>query len=211
MPLIFKDPFFKKDKKQILPNRIINESLGFRFGDILIYNPEDSKFRVLSNIQHVNNESIIGIVVKDLLDVNETDIVLKNYLTTNGVAVPVEYKGKEKYIPAYLKDMFNRYLSKYVRTSEIDISQFKMTIPSIQQLDYLYENIAKFQTALTDIWGEKRAQSFLERMYEHGILATHKNKYYQWLPALGKKRVINNLESNMCYELLPVFRYRFDI
>lgn len=50
MPLIFKDPFFKKDKKQILPNSIINKSLGFRFGDILIYNPEDSKFRVLSNI-----------------------------------------------------------------------------------------------------------------------------------------------------------------
>ena len=50
MPLIFKDPFFKKDKKQILPKSIINESLGFRFGDILIYNSEDSKFRVLSNI-----------------------------------------------------------------------------------------------------------------------------------------------------------------
>lgn len=211
MPLIFKDPYFKKKQKSILPKSMINEALSCRFGNILIYNPQDSKFRIVSNIEHVDHDSIIGIVVKDIININEIDIVLKNYLTTNGIPVPMGYIGKEKFIPTYLKDLFDRYLSKYVRTSTIDLSQFKMHIPIIQQLDYINENIDGFKESLLDIWDEDKVSWFFERMYTHGILATYKNKYYQWLPVKGQKRQINNLQPGLCYELLPIFRYRFDV
>jgi len=43
------------------------------------------------------------------------------------------------------------------------------------------------------MWGEERTESFFERMYTNGIFSIYKNKYYQWLPVEGKKRVINNL------------------
>ena len=80
----------------------------------------------------MNKESnVIGIVVKHFLETNEVDVVLKNYLTSNGISVPYSYMGKEKHIPVYLKDLFDRYLSKYIRTSAIDISNFNFFIPEI--------------------------------------------------------------------------------
>lgn len=210
MARLFQDDIFKQKDNSMLSKSIINESISCLFGDILIYDVTNQEYKVLSKIEHIKDESnVIGIVVKDLININETDIILKNYLTTNGIPVPMEYIGKEKFIPAYLKDLFDRYVSKYVRTSIIDLRKFKLSVPNIQQLDYINENIEEFELMMIQIWGKEKTSQFFNRLYDHGVFSTYKNKYYQWLPVKNGKRIINNLTPGMCYEFLPIFRYQF--
>ena len=194
--------------ENILDTQELFDVAGIKYGNVLIYDSEKQMFDCIPSIGQMNKESnVIGIVVKHFLETNEVDVVLKNYLTSNGIPVPYTYMGKEKHIPAYLKDLFDRYLSKYVRNSVIDISSFNFFIPEISQLDYLDQHFDKFEQALYDIWDKERADIFLDRFYTNGIFATHKKKCYQWLPVKDSKRQINNLTYNKCYEMLPIFRF----
>lgn len=199
---------YLEPEEVIFDTQELKDIAEIKYGNVLIYDSEKQKFNCLPFVSQLNKESnVIGIVIKHFLETNEVDVVLKNYLTSNGISVPYNYMGKEKHIPAYLKDLFDRYLSKYIRSSIIDISSFNFFIPEISQLDYLEQHFDKFEQTLYDIWDKKRADTFLDRFYTNGIFATHKKKCYQWLPVKGGKRQINNLTYNKCYEMLPIFRF----
>lgn len=187
---------------------LIDDYVSLKFGNVIIYNNKKQIYEPISFVRQMNNESnVIGIVVKHFSEINQADIILKNYLSTNGISAPGSYIGKEKHIPFYLKDLFNRYMSKYIKSSLLDISQFKFNIPEIQQLDYILDRLNIFKSTFIDIWGDERTENFFERFYKHGILSCYKQKYYQWLPLENGKREINNLTYGQCYELWPIFRF----
>jgi len=77
-------------------------------------------------------------------------------------------------------------------------------IPNIIQLDYMWKNFNIIKKSLESISDENKIINFLTRIKEHGLIATYKNKYYQWLPT-DNKRIINNLTICQPYEILPMF------
>lgn len=191
---------------------LYNSVYKSRFGDVLIYNNEYNSF----NVQHIDDTGLedrtnaIGIVVKEFTEQNYYDIILRNYLTANGIIVPWSYNDKQRFIPTYLMDLFKRYSSKFIRESKLDISNIKFMVPEIAMLDYIDQNITAFRDSFTNIWGEERSDYFFERFYNNGIFSIHKNKYYQWKPEYGKKRTIHNLTHGKSYEFLPAFRVSID-
>lgn len=205
---MFTDVLNDLDFQDVDYTDLYNSVYKSRFGDVLIYNNEYNSFYV----KHVNSSGLddranaIGIVIKEFTDENYYDVILRNYLTANSVIVPWSYNDKQKYIPTYLMDLFKRYSSKFIRESKLDISNIKFMVPEIAMLDYIDQNIKDFHESFTNIWGKERSEQFFERFYNNGIFSIHKNKYYQWKPEHGKKRVINNLIHGHAYEFLPVFR-----
>ena len=186
---------------------IYNSCYKANIGDALAYNRLTNHLYVGAFYEeNIGEVDPIGIIIKEHTSISTYDIVLRSYLTSSGIVVPYQYHDKEKYIPTYLMDLFKRYLSRYIREMSFDMTNAQFFVPDIAILDYIEFNIYDFKSAYKRMWGEERTESFFERMYTNGIFSIYKNKYYQWLPVEGKKRVINNLTYGQRYEFLPVFR-----
>lgn len=156
-----------------------------------------------------DDKAIVGIVVQ-VNDDMTMDVLMKNYLTTESLLIPYRYVKSPSFIPAYLKDMFDRYCNKYQRTSVIDLSSFRYKVPQIALLDFVDKNLHTLLDVIKTIWGEYREELFLGRLYEHGLLSQHKGKYYRWIPKLNKKRKIENLLALTRIEFLPVFTLQYN-
>ena len=75
---------------------------------------------------------VIGIIIKQNDDNELTiDIMLKNFLTTNGIIIPYTYMDKPKNMIPYIYLLFNRYCNKLKRLSNINIDIFNFYIPYI--------------------------------------------------------------------------------
>lgn len=182
-----------------------------QFGDLVIYNYESKQFDTMSKERCgiENDKAIVGIVVQ-VNDDMTMDVLMKNYLTQEPLLIPYRYMNSPSFIPAYLKDMFDRYCNKYQRTSVIDINTFKYKIPQIALLDFVNKNLYILIDVIKTIWDEDRSNQFLERLYKHGLLSIHKGKYYRWLPRVNEKRKIENLLALTKIEFLPVFTLKYN-
>ena len=138
------------------------------------------------------------------------DVLMKTFLTSERVCVPLKYARQLSCIPAYLKDLFDRYCNKYKRTSVIDISDIIYKVPQIALLDYVYKNMQVLLDVIQAIWGEERAQQFTNRLYGFGVFSQHKGKFYRWLPVPGEKRKIENFGVLSRIEFLPVFTLQYN-
>lgn len=156
-----------------------------------------------------DDKAIVGIVIQ-VNDDMTMDVLMKNYLTTESLLIPYRYVQNPNFIPAYLKDMFDRYCNKYQRTSVIDLSSFKYKIPQIALLDFVNKNLYTLLDIIKTIWGNDRHDQFIERLYEHGLLSQHKGKYYRWIPKVNEKRKIENLLGLTRIEFLPVFTLKYN-
>lgn len=156
-----------------------------------------------------DDKAIVGIVVQ-VNDDMTMDVLMKNYLTTEPLLIPYRYVQNPSFIPAYLKDMFDRYCNKYQRTSVIDLSSFRYKIPQIALLDFVNKNLYTLLDIIKTIWGDDRHDQFIERLYKHGLLSQHKGKYYRWIPKINEKRKIENLLGLTRIEFLPVFTLKYN-
>lgn len=138
------------------------------------------------------------------------DVLMKTFLTSARICVPLKYSNQLSCIPAFLKDLFDRYCNKYKRTSVIDIKDINYKVPQIALLDYVYKNMQVLLDVIKTIWGEERAEQFTNRLYKFGIFSQHKGKFYKWLPVTGEKRQIENFEALSCIEFLPVFTLQYN-
>ena len=189
---------------------IEQECYDFKIGDLLFYNTEKDKIVIeYNNFYDFNNDTnkIYGIVIKKHHD-KTCDITLKNFLSANSIIIPYEYYTKNVYnYIAYIKQLFERYISKF--KSHINIDIFNFYIPNIAQLDYLLKNIDKFLNVIEKIHGKEKRDDFYERFYTHGLIAQYKNKYYHWIVQENGVRKINNLDVGTPYEILPFFTVKF--
>lgn len=206
---IFNDEFYEFIEESI-ENEICNK-LKYKFGDILVYNLEKQCIDIISG-ERLNKEldkKIIGIVIKQNDDLT-IDLMMKNFLTSDGIRIPMEYIAKLSNMYAYIYQIFNRYCNKFKRISDINIDIFNYNIPSIAQMDYIYKNFNILTNIFQKIWDEERYNNFINRFYKHGIICLHKKKYYQWLPKETEKRKINNIDIYNLYEFLPVFTLQYE-
>lgn len=206
---IFNDEFYELIEESI-DTEIYND-IKYKFGDILIYNLEKQNIDIISG-ERLNKEldkKIIGIVIKQNDDLT-IDLMMKNFLTSDGIHIPIEYIAKPSNMYAYIYQIFNRYCNKFKRISDINIDIFNYNIPSIAQMDYIYKNFDILTNIFQKIWDEDRYNNFINRFYKHGIICLHKNKYYQWLPKETEKRKINNIDIYHSYEFLPVFSLQYE-
>lgn len=201
---IFDDDIFKEDIYDYVRPLI---DIDINFGDLLLYDQNNQSFYIKSSKYKYISESIsIGVILSEY----KTDsyyVLLKNFLTNEPEKVPYSYFKKEKYIPAYLKELYYRYVSKYIRSSDIDISSFEFIIPDIQLLDILDKNQDTIMQSLNCIQSAEKTNTFFNRIYTSGLFSIYKQQFYQWLPNKNDKRVINNFIAGNTYEFLPVFKY----
>lgn len=184
-----------------------------KIGDLIYYNQVNQKFDILTlssfDKSKTDDKVIIGIII-NFNDDNTIDIITKNFLTSERNIVPFNYLGKEQHIGPYLKQLFDRFLNKYQRTSDIDITTFKYNIPNIALLDYTEKHINTIYETMRTAWNDDRANDFINRLYDNGVLSIYKGKFYKWLPNKEKKREIKNLESGTTVEFLPVFKLEYN-
>lgn len=189
----------------------IEDFITIQFGDLITYNSNTKQFEVISSlycrkdIEHVT----IGVIINQNED-DSLDVLLKNYITSIPERVPLTYITKQKHIGIYLKNMFERYITKYVRLSNIDINDLNFYIPNIQLLDRVYDNLNNLKDVFEKLFTEEQYKTFFDRLYSNGVLSTYKGKYYQWLPVMNNKREINNLMAGNVYEFLPIFNIKIE-
>lgn len=186
------------------------ENIKPKLGDLIVYNYNTQQFDTLSKERCglENDKAILGIVV-NVNDDMTIDILMKTFLTSERLCIPLKYANKVSCIPAYLKDLFDRYCNKYKRESTINLDSIQYKVPQIALLDYVYKNIHVILSVIESIWGKERADQFINRLYSFGILSQHKGKFYKWLPVIGEKRQILNLDVLNCIEFLPMFTLQY--
>ena len=189
----------------------IYDKLKAKFGDIIIYNIEKQNIDIISGFRcnKENDKKTLGIIIKQNDDMT-IDIMMKNYLTTKNIIIPIEYYNKPNNMAAYIYQLFNRYCNKFKRISNINIDIFNYYIPNIAQMDYIFKNILQLQNILEKCWNEERKNDFITRLFKYGVICQYKNKLYQWIPISNKERKIYNLECFKPYELLPMFTLKYD-
>lgn len=182
--------------------------LKYNFGDLLVYNKNKHCLDIMYKQRQEKDlyNKVIGIIIKQNDDNELTiDIMLKNFLTTNGIIIPYTYMDKPKNMIPYIYLLFNRYCNKLKRLSNINIDIFNFYIPYIAQLDYIFKNIDILYDVFEKTWDNERLEDFKTRLYDHGVICQHKGKYYQWIPVNNLERQINHLDILKPYEFLPMF------
>lgn len=189
----------------------IYDNLKATFGDILIYNTKKQNIDIISRLRcnKEDDKRTLGIIIKENDDMT-IDIMMKNYLTTESIIIPIEYYNKPNNIAAFVYQLFNRYCNKFKRISNINIDMFNFYIPNIAQMDYILQNILQLENILESCWNTDRKEDFIKRLFTNGVICQYKNKLYQWLPVSNKERKIYNLECFKHYELLPLFTLKYD-
>ena len=185
----------------------------YKFGDLIIYDINKNNIDIIYKNEESDliDKKLLGIIIKQNDDKDSTiDIMLKSFLTSDGIILPSIYYDKPKNIIPYIYLLFNRYCNKFKRISNINIDIFNFYIPYIVQLDYIYKNIDTFFEILNNIYDDEKLTEFKTRFYNHGIICQHKNKYYQWLPNKDVGRTIHNLDILKPYEFLPFFTLKFN-
>lgn len=173
-----------------------------KIGSIMQY--DNNMFRTAIGTSSLDKNLSIGLVISEQTNL-QIDCILKTFITDEPIKIPYMYMNKQSCIPAYLKDLFDRYCNKYKRVSEIDISLLNLQVPSIAILDYMLKSFKTLKENMILIQGEEKTLQFFKRIYKNGIFATHKNRYYKWLPKENLTREIKNLEALTSIELMPIF------
>lgn len=186
-------------------NYIIHREI--KIGSIMQYN--NNMFQAAVGTGTLESNLSIGLVISEQTNL-QIDCILKSFITDEPIKIPYMYINKQSCIPAYLKDLFDRYCNKYKRISEIDISLLNLQVPSIAILDYMLKSFNVLKENMILIQGEEKTLQFFKRIYKNGIFAMHKNRYYKWLPKENLTREIKNLEVLTSIELMPIFTIEHD-
>ena len=180
------------------------------FCQLFLYNKD--KHKDFIGLKYDLKENIIcpGIVIKE--NNNVYDIIMKNYLTTDPIIISPKYINNEKYIYAYVKNIFDRFISKYKREATLGIQDIYYQIPPIGLLDYILTKIDIFFNTLDFIYNDQdKFENFKNRFYKQGLIGEYKGKYYQWLPKQDNTREILNLKPLKSYNILPAFSIQYKV
>ena len=81
----------------------IYDNLKATFGDILIYNTKKQNIDIISGLRcnKEDDKRTLGIIIKENDDMT-IDIMMKNYLTTESIIIPIEYYNKPNNIAAFV-------------------------------------------------------------------------------------------------------------
>ena len=175
-------------------------------GDCILYNKHTNKIYITkyTDIEKNQESAVIGIVLQENQD-NTIDCIMKNFLTTELQHIPIIHiiKGNNASASAYIKQLFDRYNSKYKRTTNMEfIKTINYYIPTVAQLDYLWNNCDKIISVIEKIYDYDKAITFKNNFY-NGILTTYKNKLYIWKinETSGKREIQHLIHAKSCHLL----------
>ncbi len=180
------------------------------FGYLFLFNKTTKKDFIGLNIDLKENVICPGIVINEHNCIY--DVILKNFISSEPICIPMKYFNNEKYIYAYVKNIFDRYISKYKREATLGIQDINYIIPPIGLLDFILQKIDIYFSTMKLIYkNEDKFNKFKDDFYKYGLIGEYKGKYYQWLPKEDNTREIKNLKALKLYNIIPAFTIQYKI